>query len=104
MARGRREVLKMIGRNSEIHLRAERYGGQVLRFGAFRFTPGDGLWKDGRPVALPPRAMGVLTALLSAPGGVVSKQQLMDAVWPGTFVTESSLLEAIGLVRDALGD
>ena len=28
----------------------------------------------------------------------------MDAVWPGTFVTESSLLEAIGLLRDALGD
>jgi hypothetical protein len=28
----------------------------------------------------------------------------MDAVWPGTFVTESSLLEAIGLVREALGD
>ena len=83
----------MIGRNSEI-----------LRFGAFRFTPGDGLWKDGRPVALPPRALGVLTALLSAPGSVVSKRQLMDAVWPATFVTESSLLEAIGLVRDALGD
>ena len=28
----------------------------------------------------------------------------MDAVWPDTFVTESSLLEAIGLLRDALGD
>ena len=28
----------------------------------------------------------------------------MDAAWPGTFVTESSLLEAIGLLRDALGD
>ena len=66
--------------------------------------PGDGLWKDGRPVALPPRALGVLTALLQTPGAVVSKQQLMDAVWPGTFVTESSLLEAVGLVRDALGD
>ena len=28
----------------------------------------------------------------------------MDAVWPGTFVTESSLLEAIGLLRETLGD
>lgn len=93
MARGLAEVLKMIGRNSE-----------VLRFGSFRFMPGDGLWKDGRPVALPPRALGVLTALLQTPGAVVSKQQLMDSVWPGTFVTESSLLEAVGLVRDALGD
>ena len=72
--------------------------------GAFRFTPGDGLWKNGQPVTLPPRAIGVLGTLLTTPGTVVSKRQLMDAVWPGTFVTESSLLEAIGLIRDALGD
>ena len=87
------EVLKMIGRNCEF-----------VAFGPFRFAAGDGLWRNGRPVALPPRAIGVLAALLASPGAVVSKQQLMDAVWPGTFVTESSLLEAIGLVRDALGD
>lgn len=72
--------------------------------GPFRFVSGDGLWRDGQPVPLPPRAVGVLTALLATPGTVVSKQALMDAVWPNTFVTESSLLEAIGLVRDALGD
>ena len=104
MARGLTEVLKMIGRNPEFRLRAERYGGQVLRFGEFRFAIGEGLWRNGQPVPLPPRAIGVLTALLATPGCVVSKQQLMDTVWPGTFVTESSLLEAIGLVRDALGD
>ena len=28
----------------------------------------------------------------------------MDAVWPDAFVTEASLLEAIGVLRDALGD
>ncbi len=77
---------------------------ESLEFGAFVFVPGDGLWRDGQAVPLPPRAIGVLTALLATPGVVVSKQTLMDAVWPGTFVTESSLLEAIGLVRDALGD
>jgi DNA-binding winged helix-turn-helix (wHTH) protein len=87
------EVLKMIGRSS-----------QVSTFGEFRFVPGDGLWRAGTPVTLPPRALGVLTALLTKPGVVVSKQELMDAVWPDTFVTESSLLEAIGLLRDALGD
>ena len=83
----------MTGRNPE-----------SVEFGAFRFVPGDGLWRDGQAVPLPPRAIGVLTTLLATPGVVVSKQTLMDAVWPGTFVTESSLLEAIGLVRDALGD
>lgn len=77
---------------------------ETVKFGAFQFVPGNGLWKDGQPVPLPPRALGVLTTLLATPGNVVSKQALMDAVWPGTFVTESSLLEAIGLLREALGD
>jgi DNA-binding winged helix-turn-helix (wHTH) protein len=80
----------MIGRNCE--------------FGPFRFVPGDGLWRNGEAVALPPRALAVLTALLSNSGTVVSKQQLMDAAWPGTFVTDASLLEAIGLLRETLGD
>src|SRR6478735_6300354 len=70
----------------------------------FCFIPGDGLWRNGHAVPLPPRAIGVLTALLATPGVVVPKQSLMDAVWPGTYVTESSLLEAIGLLRDTLGD
>lgn len=77
---------------------------ESVNFGDFRFIPGDGLWRDGRAVPLPPRALGVLSALLATPGVVVSKKALMDAVWPDTFVTESSLLEAIGLLRNALGD
>ncbi len=93
MATGARNVLNMSGTIPEVFV-----------FGAFRFVPGDGLWRDGRAVPLPPRALGVLTALLATPGTVVSKQVLMDAVWPDTHVTESSLLEAIGLVREALGD
>ena len=94
----------MIGRKPEFHLRAPRFGGQVVSFGPFRFVPGDGLWRHGQPVGLPPRALAVLTALLTSAGTLVSKQVLMDAAWPGTFVTESSLLEAIGLLREALGD
>jgi DNA-binding winged helix-turn-helix (wHTH) protein len=93
MCKGLGEVLKMIGRNAEIS-----------RFGPFSFVAGDGLWRDGQPVALPPRAMAVLSALLATPGTLVTKQALMDAAWPGTFVTESSLLEAIGLLRQTLGD
>jgi serine/threonine-protein kinase len=83
----------MNGRNAE-----------TVRFGPFHFVPDDGLWRGQDEVPLPPRALGVLAALVARPGVVRSKQELMDAVWPDTFVTESSLLEAIGLVREALGD
>jgi DNA-binding winged helix-turn-helix (wHTH) protein len=93
MAMGARDVLNMSGTIPE-----------AVVFGPFRFIPGDGLWRDGQAVPLPPRALGVLTTLLTTPGTVVSKQALMDAVWPDTFVTESSLLEAIGLIRGVLGD
>lgn len=77
---------------------------ETVRFGPFCFTPGDGLWRGADEVPLPPRAFGVLTALLAQPGRVVSKRDLMDAVWPDAFVTESSLLEAVGVLREALGD
>jgi len=88
-----RGVLNMTGRNPE-----------AVHFGPFRFVPGDGLWRNGSAVPLPPRAMTVLATLVARPGSVVSKQELMDAVWPDTFVTESSLLEAIGLLRQTFGD
>ena len=75
-----------------------------LYFGPFRFEPGNGLWHGSSEVPLPPRALGVLEALTAHPGAVVSKQTLMDAVWRDSFVTEASLLEAIRVLRDALGD
>jgi serine/threonine-protein kinase len=75
-----------------------------LHFGPYRFEPGNGLWEGSAEVPLPPRALGVLEALLAQPGSVVSKQALMDAVWKDAYVTEASLLEAVRVLRDALGD
>ncbi len=75
-----------------------------LYFGPFRFEAGNGVWNGSSEVPLPPRALGILEALLAQPGSVVSKQALMDAVWRDSFVTEASLLEAIRVLRDALGD
>ena len=76
----------------------------MVQFGPFRFDPGNGLWRGAIEVPLPPRALGVLTALIAQAGSVVSKQALMDAVWKDAFVTEASLLEAIRVLRDALQD
>jgi DNA-binding winged helix-turn-helix (wHTH) protein len=76
----------------------------VFTFGPFRFDPADGLRRGAEEVPLPPRALAVLTALVSRAGTVVSKQTLLDAAWPDSFVTEASLLEAVRLLREALGD
>lgn len=73
-------------------------------FAGFRFEPGNGLFAHEAEVPLPPRALAVLAALIAQPGVVVSKQALLDAAWPEAFVTDASLLEAIRVLREALGD
>jgi eukaryotic-like serine/threonine-protein kinase len=78
--------------------------GAVL-FGPFRFDAAEGaLRRDGREVPLPPRALGVLALLLAHAGRLVPKQVLVDTVWSDAFVTETSLAEAVSVVRQALGD
>jgi len=76
-----------------------------VRFGAFRFDWVDQvLTKDGQEIRLPPRAVVILAHLLERPGRLVPKQELIDAVWKDAYVSESSLTEAIGVLRQALGD
>jgi eukaryotic-like serine/threonine-protein kinase len=77
----------------------------VFVTGEFRFDPVHQLlWRRGEEVSLPPRALGVLSALLEEPGAVVSKQALLDTVWNGTYVSETSLSEAVRRLRDAFED
>ena len=53
---------------------------------------------------LRPKAFAVLDYLLGHPGRLVTKEELLNAVWPGTFVGEAVLKVAIRQVREALGD
>lgn len=62
------------------------------------------LWKDGVEVPVPPRVLGVLELLLARAGQLVSKQELISAVWRDAFVTETSLAEAVSFLRMTLGD
>ncbi len=54
-------------------------------------------------VRLPPKAFDTLAVLVQQRGEVVTKQQLMDAVWPGTYVEESNLAQNVFLLRKKLG-
>jgi DNA-binding winged helix-turn-helix (wHTH) protein len=76
-----------------------------VSFGPFTFDRGNGLLRqDSREVPLPPRVLSVLDLLVSRAGVIVPKQELIDAVWKDAFVTDTSLAEAISVLRQALGD
>jgi TolB-like protein/DNA-binding winged helix-turn-helix (wHTH) protein/Tfp pilus assembly protein PilF len=53
---------------------------------------------------LEPKAMQLLICLSQMPGKVVSKHDLISAVWPDTFVTEQVLTRAVWLLRQAFGE
>jgi DNA-binding winged helix-turn-helix (wHTH) protein len=56
------------------------------------------------PVRLTPKALDVLLLLVAERPRVVSKTELLDRVWAGTFVTDASLARTVHEIRDALGD
>ncbi|MDF2969335.1 MAG: prkC 33 [Nocardioidaceae bacterium] len=62
------------------------------------------LRRDGRQVPMEPQAFDVLTYLVAHRDRVVSKEELMDAIWGGRFVTEAALTSRIKQVRRAVGD
>ena len=77
----------------------------LVAFGPFVFDRTSRLLsKDGVEVPLPPRVLGVLALLLERPAQLVTKQELISAVWRDAFVTETSLAEAISVLRQMMGD
>ena len=62
------------------------------------------LLKGSKVIKLRPKAFAVLDYLLEHPGQVVTKEELLNAVWPGTFVGEAVLKVVIRQIREALGD
>jgi Tol biopolymer transport system component/DNA-binding winged helix-turn-helix (wHTH) protein len=74
-------------------------------FGPFRFEPAEHLLlRDGRPVALPPKAFELLESLIARAGHLVTKEDLLKELWPDTFVEEANLSYTISLLRKALAD
>jgi TolB-like protein/DNA-binding winged helix-turn-helix (wHTH) protein/Tfp pilus assembly protein PilF len=78
---------------------------RVLELGEFRVdVAGRSLSRGGELVSLPPKAVETLILLAENQGKTVLKEELMEAVWPGTFVEEGSLTQNISILRKALGD
>jgi len=74
-------------------------------FGQFRLDDiNEVLWDGSQTLALRPKAFAVLKYLLEHPGQLITKQQLLDAVWPDTYVGEAVLKDIIRQLRDVLRD
>jgi TolB-like protein/DNA-binding winged helix-turn-helix (wHTH) protein/Tfp pilus assembly protein PilF len=76
---------------------------RIYQFGHFRVDAGEGLlWRDGEVVQLTPKAFEMLVILVENNGHVVRKEDLMERVWPDTFVEEANLTNNISLLRKVL--
>jgi predicted ATPase/DNA-binding winged helix-turn-helix (wHTH) protein len=74
-------------------------------FGPYRLdAPNSRLLRDGKPVALTPKAFDVLRYLTSQPDRLVSKKELLSAVWPDVFVSDASVKVCVREIRKALRD
>jgi DNA-binding winged helix-turn-helix (wHTH) protein/tetratricopeptide (TPR) repeat protein len=75
-----------------------QFGNAVLDGGSLELRVG------GEQVSLEPKPLELLLCLLQHPGEVVTKDELLDAVWPGRVVTEGVLVKAVAKLRMALRD
>ena len=77
----------------------------LYAFGDFRVDPQNRVLMRGEePVALTPKGFDVLLVLVRSGGRIVGKEELMQAVWPDSFVEESNLTQTVFMLRKALGE
>ncbi len=76
-----------------------------LQFGEFELDrERRQLLRSGQPVPLEPKAYELLVLLVERRPRALSRAQIRDVVWPGVFVSESTLGVAVNAIRQALGD
>jgi TolB-like protein/DNA-binding winged helix-turn-helix (wHTH) protein/Flp pilus assembly protein TadD len=77
----------------------------LYKFGVFSLDPAEGLLTQGdRKISLTPKAFQTLLFLVENAGRVVEKEELLQKVWPDTFVEEATLAQNVFTLRKQLGD
>jgi len=80
-------------------------GRKLFEFGPYRLDKlKRQLWCDGQVVPLTAKAMDILVLLIGREGDVVSRRELIDAVWPDAYVEEANLTQNVFMLRKALGE
>src|ERR1700741_739107 len=78
---------------------------ELYEFGPFRVDPDrEVLLREGQQVPLTPKTFQILLVLIRHNQEVVTKDDLMQLVWPDTFVEEANLSRNIFMLRKALGE
>ena len=67
-------------------------------------TENECIWHGERAVQLTPKAFALLRYLVERPGQLVTKEELLNAIWPETIVGEGVLTTHVRAIRQALGD
>lgn len=79
--------------------------GRLYQFGPFRLDAGGRLlFREGQRLALSPKAVELLIALVEARANTVGKEELLNRVWADTAVEEGSVTSHISLLRKTLGE
>jgi len=80
-------------------------GPQIFEFGPFRLSASEHqLLRDGQSVQLPPKAFELLTVLVKRSGRLLEKSELMEMLWPDSFVEEANLTQHVWTLRKILGE
>jgi pimeloyl-ACP methyl ester carboxylesterase len=81
-----------------------RPGRRLYLFDGFRVDAHERLlFKENREIPLTPKVFDTLLVLLENSGHVLTKKELMQQVWPDSFVEENNLAQNISILRKALG-
>jgi DNA-binding winged helix-turn-helix (wHTH) protein len=75
------------------------------RFGSFLLDVEQGmlLTADGKEIPLRPKSFALLRLLVENAGRLLSKEQIMESLWPSIFVTENNVTQCVHDIRGALG-
>src|SRR5258708_9106052 len=74
-------------------------------FRSFRLDPvNQCLWRGGNRVALTPKAFDMLRYLVEHPGRLVTQDEILEALWPETYVNPEIIKKYILEIRKGLGD
>src|SRR5205085_9457532 len=84
--------------NYNTPLAAYRFGPFVVDRAAYRVL------EDGRPLELTPKLLDLLLHLIEHAGNLVTKEALLEALWPDANVTDNALAQAVSELRQVLGD